>query len=551
MARALSASLRERIIVRYMVVLALAIVPLRCAADDWIYTFRAGDNLWNLTARHLTNMRYVAALQGLNGVTDPYHIPPGTEIRIPLAWAHQRVADVEVIAARNDVAIRRQGAATTTAAHAGIRLRVGDEIRCGKNAFATLQFGDGSRLRLQPNSHIRLKNLQVYGRDGLFESVVDLQEGETETIVSPRNDVDSRFEISTPAAVSSVRGTTFRAGHDTASDSAQSEVLQGAIAVTGAAQSVWVPAGFGTSTRRGSSPAPPRALLSAPDLSHLPKHIDTVHVQFTIAAVAGAAAYRAQIANDAAFSDPMAEVKSPQPTLSGFELGDGDYWLRVRALDELGIEGHDAVHAFTLDARPEPPIVIAPQAGTVVTDSPIVMKWVRHTSADRYVISVAADPDFTNMILAETTTTETMLALEESIPPGQYYWRIRAVSDSEGRGPPSTALPFEVSLAAPSAATPLASEEEVVFSWSPVPGAAHYHLLVARDEAFTDIVTDETLSETHYTFAMPTSGRYFLRVRAVRSDGVAGPFGATHIAEVPVASRPPYWLLAVPLLLLL
>lgn len=46
-------------------------------ADDWIYTVRPGDNLWNLAEQHLISFKYVKQLQQLNGVQNPYHLPPG------------------------------------------------------------------------------------------------------------------------------------------------------------------------------------------------------------------------------------------------------------------------------------------------------------------------------------------------------------------------------------------------------------------------------------------------------------------------------------------
>lgn len=56
------------------------------AAEEWIYTVKPGDNLWNITERHLTDIHYVRRLQQLNQINNPYVIPPGTRLRIPVAW---------------------------------------------------------------------------------------------------------------------------------------------------------------------------------------------------------------------------------------------------------------------------------------------------------------------------------------------------------------------------------------------------------------------------------------------------------------------------------
>lgn len=45
------------------------------------------------------------------------------------------------------------------------------------------------------------------------------------------------------------------------------------------------------------------------------------------------------------------------------DIPDGVYWLRIRGFDGSGIEGHDAVIQFGLNANPEPPFVTAPLPG--------------------------------------------------------------------------------------------------------------------------------------------------------------------------------------------
>jgi hypothetical protein len=54
-------------------------------AQEWHYTVRPGDNLWDVSTRYLSAVDYWPKLQALNGVTDPEHLPPGTKLRIPVA----------------------------------------------------------------------------------------------------------------------------------------------------------------------------------------------------------------------------------------------------------------------------------------------------------------------------------------------------------------------------------------------------------------------------------------------------------------------------------
>ena len=50
----------------------LLILSTPTVAEEWIYTVRPGDNLWNLTERHLRSMEYVPQMRQLNGVKNPY-----------------------------------------------------------------------------------------------------------------------------------------------------------------------------------------------------------------------------------------------------------------------------------------------------------------------------------------------------------------------------------------------------------------------------------------------------------------------------------------------
>lgn len=73
---------------------SLLTLSAQAAAEEWIYTVRPGDNLWNVSARHLTSMQYVKRLQQINRIPDAYTIPPGTKIRIPVAWTKQRTEGI-------------------------------------------------------------------------------------------------------------------------------------------------------------------------------------------------------------------------------------------------------------------------------------------------------------------------------------------------------------------------------------------------------------------------------------------------------------------------
>lgn len=516
-------------------------------ADDWLYTVRPGDNLWTLTERHLKHLGYVGRLQAINGVENPYLLPPGQRLRIPLDWARRRPGVARVVDHRGACTVTRDGSGAPVQITNGSDLAVGDTVNCSADSYVTVEFEDGSQLRVQPDSQIHLDAAWVYGDAGFFEHDVALRRGRTESSVPARQPAASRLRVLTPAATTSVRGTRFRVAADDVDDASRSEVERGLVSVAAQRRTVPVAAGFGTVTRRGEAPSPAVPLLPPPDLRGLSAVLERVPVRFSITALPGAAGYRGGVADDAGFSRLVAEFSADSTTLRGPDIPDGDYWLRVRGRDAQGIEGQDALHRFTLNARPQPPFVLQPQAGGSAGISP-QFAWAAHPQADHYELEVASDARFKAPLIAARALRDTRFKVAGPMPPGRYVWRIATVSSSEGRGPNSDAMPFRVPYPGPSAEAPELSRDRLIIQWSrPAPGQT-FRFQLARDAGFTQLRVDQAVAEPRVDLPRPGGGRYFLRICTIEADGFAGPFGEPQQITVP-HSR--WWLLLLAPLALL
>ena len=164
----------------------LLLLSAAAFAEDWVYTLRPGDNLWNITAKHLKHIRYWARLQEYNEIEDPWRMLPGTEIRIPLEWVNLRPTTAIVLETRGDVTAQRGGQTEASPVTPGEELASGDALFTGSGGSATLQFGDGSTLLVAPESHLELERLRVYGTSDHVDTEVRLIKGRTESIVTPR-----------------------------------------------------------------------------------------------------------------------------------------------------------------------------------------------------------------------------------------------------------------------------------------------------------------------------------------------------------------------------
>ena len=115
----------------------------------------------------------------------------------------------------------------------------------------------------------------------------------------------------------------------------------------------------------------------------------------------------------------------------------GDYIWRVQAVDRAGNAGEFSdPSTFTIeDTPPSVPTLISPPDGFVLVDETPTFVWSDATDnveVASYRLEVARNSNFT-LLAAVGNTPDTQFTLRESqsLTPGEYGWRVRAV-DNEG-----------------------------------------------------------------------------------------------------------------------
>lgn len=484
-------------------------------------TVKGGDTLIGLADRYLVKPSDWPKVQRLNKVPDPRRLVPGSTLRIPVDLLREESVQAEVISVAG-AASKGDGAKLT----AGERLAPGTVIRTGQDGFVTVRAPDGALIALQPGSEARLAGIGRYVNTGIFSTVVRMISGRVEAAVDKLRG-PSRFEVQTDLAVAGVRGTRFRvAAVAGAKPSAQSEVLEGAVEFAGKAPgaSVAVAAGFGSVTDDAGNPRAPAALLPSPAFTAADSLQERLVTRFRFAAVTGAGNYRAQVARDRDFRAGIAEGVFTTPEIKFADLADGDYFLRARAIDTQGLEGQDAVFAFRLKARPEPPLASAPSANGKLRATNAEFAWAVQPEANAYRIQVAEDESFKRIVLDEPVSGEAFTS--KQIPFGEYFWRVRSIKGagaSADAGPWGDVRKFVLRPPPKTPEPPEESDSGLTFSWTAEPGQT-FLFQVARDALFTNMVIERNLNDPRITVPRPQPGTYFLRVRAVDADGFVGPF---------------------------
>lgn len=275
-----------------------------------------------------------------------------------------------------------------------------------------------------------------------------------------------------------------------------------------------LPAGFGVVAKAGAPLPPLRPLLRAPALGGVPAVLERVALQFAFAPVDGAVRYRAQVARDEAFNDVVMDGLFEASPARFAGLPDGDYWLRVRAIDEAGLEGYDVARPFALRARPVPPQPDVPAAAT--------LSWQPVPEAAGYRVQVSRDAAFKDLLIERDSPAT---SVDTGLPPGAYFWRVASLRGNGQPGPWGDARAFAVRRVP----GPVALEvynSRLRFAWPAEPGGRIYEFQLARDPAFGELLVDQRIGEPAVTVPALPGGSYALRVRAVDADGTVSPWSA-------------------------
>lgn len=534
-------------------ILALVWLPAWLAAapaepvPEWRYTVRPGDTLIGLGRTYLNNPDDWHELQRLNRVINPYLLFPGTSLRVPLTLLRQQPAPAKVVSVSGQVTATVPGAAASALA-AGGTLPAGTAVQ-SRSGSAVIEFADGSRLILQPNSSLKLDTLSVYAGGGMVDTRVRLQQGRAELKANPKKQQGNRLQVITPSAVAAVRGTIFRVSADEAA--MREETLEGHVGVEASGEEVVVASAQGTLAETGKTPKQPVALLGAPDVSKLPAKLDRYPLRFPLPEMKGAENWAGQIASDAGFGAILLEKESKGPVLAFADLPDGKYFLRLRGVDGLGLHGLDSLHAFEVDAHPFAPIPGNPANESKVRVAQPMMDWTQSQEAKRYLFQLSRDAAFGNLLAQETLDKVSYqpAALQE----GEYFWRVASIDAAGEQGPYTDTRRFTYKAApgAPDLSNSAIQigEDAVSIDLPSLPSGQHYETIFAKDAGLKQVVWQGKPDGLKLSLPRPDAGTYYLGARGVEADGTSGPY-STQAIQVPRKPWWPYLFLLTPLLLL-
>jgi hypothetical protein len=368
-----------------------------------------------------------------------------------------------------------------------------------------------------------------------------LENGEAEIKADPNKRKGTHFVIETPAAFATTRGTIYRVRAEP--NRTRAEVTQGKIDVTNNKGNIRVPQRFGVITEKDKTPSKLKPLLSAPIIKpletvrYLPARLEwPVHKN--------ASAYRAQISDNPEFSRLVYDYTGPIAKLNiPVDFADGQYWLRIRGIDQDGLQGLETLEAFSIDARPFPPVIQKPLPNKPAYTGEVAFQWTQPESVVEYIFELSKDESFASSIASiNSTETEIAQSIQE---PGQYYWRVTSIDENGKTGPVGFTNKLEVKPTpkTPELAAPEATEEHLNFAWQADPTSAKYQVQLALDMSFEEMVEEVYSDQAFASVPRPEVGTYYFRVRGIDADNYPGGWSAVQKLDVPVGSYKPlmFW----------
>lgn len=358
--------------------------------NDWRYTIRPQDTVSDLTRQYLKPHVSWQTLANYNRLPDANVIFAGAQLRIPLRWLALKQAQAKLTAISGDVQIQHADSAWRQA-QMGEAVQTGQRIQVGRNSSARLQFADASELVMQPESTVAMDTLSVYAGGYMADTQLRLQAGRIEVHANPQGRKGQKFDVITPAAVASVRGTQFLVEAQGARTVQQT--TQGQVALQAGQDSVLVQEGYGSAVNTGEKPLPPEVIKPAPTLQNPTSKFVDFSMVFSWVPQPDVSGWVMQVGRDPQMAQLVFARQSPSPMLDAGILPNGSYYLRAWSLDTQGMPSKPALHAFdvTIPRQLQSPAVLLP--ARYFAAGPVALHLAPLASGQRYLVQITQDAE--------------------------------------------------------------------------------------------------------------------------------------------------------------
>jgi hypothetical protein len=399
------------------------------AGDEYVYRVKPGDTLIQLSDELLDPAVSWDKVARYNRLKNPNLISPGMDIRIRMAWLRSQAAQAHIEAVSGEVRLNGR------VAQLGDVVAVGNVVETAAGGNARMSLPDGSSMNVLERSNVAVQQLDKKQQGNFFSTMLRLVTGRIEVFKKKYPEAQSPMRVQSKNATIGVRGTHFRMGQE--GENSLAEIEDGAVNFTSqpkgwvtAEDEKWPLALVGGNGSVADGVHPPQVIPLLPRPVFPAAQNDAGAVSFDMPALPGAKGYRGEIAEDENFQRIIRAVNAEGSRVAINGLSPGSYWLRLRAVDEHGLQGMEGKVAFVAASSPasvKPTVVLSDVVLTppeIVIGDQIAMRW-QGTAQQQYELQIAGSADF-NLPWITMKAHGTQLNVPSPVA-GRYFVRVRAV----------------------------------------------------------------------------------------------------------------------------
>jgi hypothetical protein len=164
----------------------------------------------------------------------------------------------------------------------------------------------------------------------------------------------------------------------------------------------------------------------------------------------------------------------------------------------------------------------------------IHLRWKDLGEGISYQFQMAKDKEF-RQIMIDKKCERPEIIFPQPDTSGIYYIRTRPLYPESQAGPFSPAQSYEINtkllppiINSPEEISEFRDINDITVTWSAVPHAAWYRVILARDRTFKHIVYENArVNDISLAIRNLDYGPHFLKVSAIARDGKEGPFSNT------------------------
>ena len=432
-------------------------LPVRAGVS--VYIVAPGDTLWSIANENLKSPNDWKKLMKFNNMTDQSQLKVDQALRIPselmkdfasepqvaakpvslppaaivpaqdekappmvttaIREGAKAIEDVSAIPASTNTVAATYGRVFRVLGKNQSKLKVNDtladkaRIRTGDKSSANIVLSDGSVVVLLSDTEV------------LLSQPLTLLQGEIEYKVAADKELAL---VSTAAGSVSAQKARFRVAAHKAGKLMRVEVEQGLAIVANEKKQRRVTAGISIQLEAGKAMTEPRQGLMRPDIANLSKSSVNGEANLKWAAISDAKAYRAQLVYASDTYLVLFDEHLSEPKINWRNISPGRYNIRLRSIDDKGLEGLNAELPFVVHGALNPPRSNSPVNGATLPTNKPWIAWSRVPEANSYTLQVARDAEFKTELQEFSYQNNNYYKYSDALPAGEYYWRVLSVS---------------------------------------------------------------------------------------------------------------------------